>query len=248
MPSQSRESLGIESFIDALNDGDLEYAVHREKPASVQEALKIGQDYEAFQYGRRQKNTKYVRFQTDRSSSANRNGLPMSPKRDDFPMSPKRHNFSPQSPARSPSRPTANSVPRYASSPTITITEERLNQLIESKLKDHCNYCNELGHTWKECPKRPSRKEKMKTQPTDKQHFQNNQQKSHSQHTTDQHQSTKPAVQLPLADNRTTSTSYCPPYPFYSGHNNWNANTQHVPYNSPSYTTTSSKYTQGNQV
>ena len=51
--SEVREQLSKDCFIDALNDHDLEWAVLQGKPCSVEDALKLALEYEAFQKGRR---------------------------------------------------------------------------------------------------------------------------------------------------------------------------------------------------
>ncbi|MCF1459047.1 MAG: hypothetical protein LPH21_16340 [Shewanella sp.] len=48
-----REQLSKDCFIDALNDHDLEWAVLQGKPSTVEDALKLALEYEAFQKGRR---------------------------------------------------------------------------------------------------------------------------------------------------------------------------------------------------
>lgn len=48
-----REQLSKDCFIDALNDHDLEWAVLQGKPCSVEDAMKLALEYEAFQKGRR---------------------------------------------------------------------------------------------------------------------------------------------------------------------------------------------------
>ena len=48
-----REQLAKDYFIDALNDHDLEWTVLRGKPESVENALKLALEYEAFLIGRR---------------------------------------------------------------------------------------------------------------------------------------------------------------------------------------------------
>ena len=50
--AEVREQLSKDCFIDALNDHDLEWAVLQEKPHSVEDALKLALEYEAFQKGR----------------------------------------------------------------------------------------------------------------------------------------------------------------------------------------------------
>ena len=51
--TEVREQLSKDCFIDALNDHDLEWAVLQGKPFSVEDALKLALEYEAFQRGRR---------------------------------------------------------------------------------------------------------------------------------------------------------------------------------------------------
>ena len=48
-----REQLSKDCYIDALNDYDLEWAVLQGKSHSVEDALKLALEYEAFQQGRR---------------------------------------------------------------------------------------------------------------------------------------------------------------------------------------------------
>ena len=47
-----REQLSKDCFIDALNESDFEWAVLQGKPHSVEDAMKLALEYEAFQRGR----------------------------------------------------------------------------------------------------------------------------------------------------------------------------------------------------
>ena len=47
-----QEQLSKDCFIDALNEYDLEWAVLQGKPHSVEDAMKLALEYEAFQRGR----------------------------------------------------------------------------------------------------------------------------------------------------------------------------------------------------
>ena len=57
-----REQLSKDYFIDALNDHELEWAVLRGKPESVDVALKLALEYESFLIGRRGKHASSQRF------------------------------------------------------------------------------------------------------------------------------------------------------------------------------------------
>ena len=58
------EQLPKDCFIDALNDHDLEWAVLQGKPFSVEDALKLALEYEAFQRGRRGRYNEVQLFST----------------------------------------------------------------------------------------------------------------------------------------------------------------------------------------
>ena len=57
-----REQLSKDYFIDALNDHELEWAVLRGKPKSVDNALKLALEYESFLIGRRDKHASSQHF------------------------------------------------------------------------------------------------------------------------------------------------------------------------------------------
>ena len=67
-----REQLSKDYFIDALNDHELEWAVLRGKPESVDNALKLALEYESFLIGRRDKHVSSQRF--NRQSSVHSQG------------------------------------------------------------------------------------------------------------------------------------------------------------------------------
>jgi hypothetical protein len=54
-PSAVREHLARDCFIDALNDSELEWAVFQGKASTVEDAVRIGLEYEAFDVGHRRK-------------------------------------------------------------------------------------------------------------------------------------------------------------------------------------------------
>ena len=58
------EQLSKDCFIDALNDHDLEWAVLQGNPFSVEDALKLALEYEAFQRGRRGRYNEVQLFST----------------------------------------------------------------------------------------------------------------------------------------------------------------------------------------
>ncbi len=64
---QVREHLALESFIEALNDGELEWFVFQTKPQSIDQAVETALEYEAFKQGRRRRvgDRHYVRMQQD---------------------------------------------------------------------------------------------------------------------------------------------------------------------------------------
>ncbi|KAL3862063.1 hypothetical protein ACJMK2_038690 [Sinanodonta woodiana] len=51
-PLQVREQLARDCFIDSLNDSELEWVVFQAKSQTVDDALRVGHEYEAFQKGR----------------------------------------------------------------------------------------------------------------------------------------------------------------------------------------------------
>jgi hypothetical protein len=54
-PSAVREQLARDCFIDALNDSELEWAVFQGKAYTVEEAVRVGLEYEAFQAGHKRR-------------------------------------------------------------------------------------------------------------------------------------------------------------------------------------------------
>jgi hypothetical protein len=50
-----REHLARDCFIDSLNNSDMEWAVFQGKPASVDAAMKLAVEFEAFQAGRKRR-------------------------------------------------------------------------------------------------------------------------------------------------------------------------------------------------
>ncbi len=64
---QVREHLALESFIEALNDGELEWFVFQTKPQTIDQAVETALEYEAFKQGRRRRvgERHYVRMQND---------------------------------------------------------------------------------------------------------------------------------------------------------------------------------------
>ena len=72
-----REQLAKDYFVDALNDHDLEWAVLRGKPESVENALKPALEYEAFLIGRRNTHASLPRF--NRQSSGRSQGATLGP-------------------------------------------------------------------------------------------------------------------------------------------------------------------------
>ena len=72
-----REQLAKDYFVDALNNHDLEWAVLRGKPESVENALKLALEYEAFLIGRR--NTHASSPSLNRQSSGRSQGSTLGP-------------------------------------------------------------------------------------------------------------------------------------------------------------------------
>lgn len=50
-----RDQLARDCFIDSLNDQEIEWAVHQERPIFVDDAVRLALEFEAFQNGRRQR-------------------------------------------------------------------------------------------------------------------------------------------------------------------------------------------------
>lgn len=53
--SETREQLAKDCFIDSLSDAELEWAVYQGKPISLQQAVTLALECEAFQNGRKQR-------------------------------------------------------------------------------------------------------------------------------------------------------------------------------------------------
>jgi hypothetical protein len=52
-PKTTRDKLARDAFIDALNEVDMEWEVYQKKPASIDHALQLAMEYEAFNKARR---------------------------------------------------------------------------------------------------------------------------------------------------------------------------------------------------
>ena len=57
LPSAHRDSIAKDAFIESLNSRDLELAVFQGRPRSLQDAVNIALEYEAFQVTRQKKST-----------------------------------------------------------------------------------------------------------------------------------------------------------------------------------------------
>ncbi|VDI40568.1 Hypothetical predicted protein [Mytilus galloprovincialis] len=54
-PIEVREQLARDCFIDSLNDADLEWAIFQGKPNSIDDSVRMGLEFEAFNSGHRRK-------------------------------------------------------------------------------------------------------------------------------------------------------------------------------------------------
>ncbi|CAC5401811.1 unnamed protein product [Mytilus coruscus] len=59
-PIEIKEQLACECFIDSLNDADMEWAIFQAKAKSINNAIQVALEYEAFQNDRRKHCTKLV--------------------------------------------------------------------------------------------------------------------------------------------------------------------------------------------
>ncbi len=57
VPKSTRDELAKECFIDALNDEDMEWAVHQNKPVNIDDALQFAMEFESFRKSRKQRTT-----------------------------------------------------------------------------------------------------------------------------------------------------------------------------------------------
>ena len=48
----ARDKLTLDGFVDALNDSDMEWAIHQGHPTTLQDASKLAHEYGAFKKGR----------------------------------------------------------------------------------------------------------------------------------------------------------------------------------------------------
>lgn len=56
-PHEIRQQLGLDYLIEALNDSDMEWAIHQGKARTISDAVRIALEFEAFQTGRRKRST-----------------------------------------------------------------------------------------------------------------------------------------------------------------------------------------------
>lgn len=66
VPTEVREQLARDCFVDSLNEAELEWAIFQGKAKNIDNAVQIALEYEAFQNGRRKRGLiKSVRMQTE---------------------------------------------------------------------------------------------------------------------------------------------------------------------------------------
>ena len=61
-PSEVREQLSKDCFIDSMNNADLEWSILQGKPKTVDDAIKLALEYEAFQRGKRGRQSDFRPF------------------------------------------------------------------------------------------------------------------------------------------------------------------------------------------
>ena len=134
-PKQTRAKLAKDSFVDALNDADMEWSIFQRKPNTVDEALQYAVEYESFQKGRNLR-------------MGSRRGLRMQSMENPQETAPD---------LRYPPNPPQLSS--YSSQPLQMIQQQ--HQFVPAGYKQQwqsadtivCWFCNTPGHVKKECRK-----------------------------------------------------------------------------------------------
>lgn len=126
--SETREQLAKDCFIDSLGDAELEWAVYQGKPISLQQAVTLALECEAFQNGRKQRSN----LKVNRAMNVVQNT----------------ENFGLQS-QKSVVDPLCREI---QSSPNSKRTYNNGDR--QSKKKGACHYCGLNGHWKSECRKR----------------------------------------------------------------------------------------------
>ena len=118
-----REQLSKDCFIDALNDHDLEWAVLQGKHFSVEDALKLTLEYEAFQRGRRGRYNEVPPFST----------------------APEVQEMEPETHRGNAQQATQSNQNTYYNRSEYKTGAKRIGQ------RKQCNFCRRLGHDEGDC-------------------------------------------------------------------------------------------------
>lgn len=116
-----REQLSKDCFMDSLNDHDLEWSVLQGRPKSVEDALKLALEYEAFQKGRRGRQGDLRPFRVQDQVSSNENNS----------------NAEPQNGGHGSSVKPSGGSDQYAHT--------------DSRRRKKCGFCQRLGHDERDC-------------------------------------------------------------------------------------------------
>ena len=76
VPAETKDKFALDSFIDSLNDSDMEWAIYQGHPKTLQQASILAHEYEAFRTGRSRRNVSSGKIrsqsiQSDMSKSLN---------------------------------------------------------------------------------------------------------------------------------------------------------------------------------
>ena len=76
VPAETKDKFALDSFIDSLNDSDMEWAIYQGHPKTLQQASILAHEYEAFRTGRSRRNVpsgkiRSQSIQSDMSKSLN---------------------------------------------------------------------------------------------------------------------------------------------------------------------------------
>lgn len=130
--TELREQLAIGCFIDSLNDEDLEWAVYQNKPKTLEDALRLSLEYEAFQKGRKQRvhHKQYVRLQYENKNDTSEKPITESLKTSSVPPAAK-----------------------HSLHKTYSKNPQSANGLSDQRKPGICHYCGKPGHWKAECRK-----------------------------------------------------------------------------------------------
>ena len=151
-PKTTRDKIARDAFIDSLNDSDMEWSVHQQKPHTIDHALQYAIEYESFQKGRirRVGERRGLRMQTITKPTE---VLSSTPSEQTF--AEEIHNTCEVTYRETETSSQDNFPPEAVEVPTLNQQRQFRETLASSNTnnKKVCWFCNTQGHFKKECRK-----------------------------------------------------------------------------------------------